>query len=75
MSPPVRPEFDISFRRLVSNSRVGSVEVDRSFMAPSCAGGMLVARGASGVIHERLKGASVPAERVLSLSKNAILCS
>ena len=55
VSQPIWPEYDISFRRLVRNSRVGSVEVDRSLMAPLCAGSLLVARRVSGVIHENLK--------------------
>jgi hypothetical protein len=37
-------------------------------MAPLCA-------GSPGLIHERLKGANVPAERVFSLSKNVNFCS
>jgi len=38
-------------------------------MALLCAGSLLVARGVSGAIHECLKGANVPAERVLSVKK------
>jgi hypothetical protein len=75
VSEPIRSECDISSRRLVRNSRVGSLEVDRSLMAPSCEGSLLVAIGVGRVIHVRLKGSNVPTERVLSPSKNAILCS
>jgi len=43
-------------------------------MALLCAGSLLVARGVSGAIHECLKGANVPAERVQPFKKKEILC-
>ena len=64
MSQPVRSDYDISFRKLGTRAS----EVWR-WIASLCAGSLLVAREVSGVIHERLKGANVPAERVFSLSK------
>jgi hypothetical protein len=69
-----RPEYEIALK--VRKSRDGSVELDRSVMAPLCAGSLLEGGGGGvGLIHERLKGANVPAERVFSLSKNVNFCS